>query len=499
VSPTQSPTDPAARVFTEAERAAVIATHDLLGADPALDAITAFAAHLCGTPVALVSLVEEHRQVFLGRAGTALRETPRPTSFCAHAMLRDEVMIVPDATLDPRFAHTDLVTGDPHIRFYAGAPLVTSEGVPLGALCVIDGAPRAGLSALQHEGLRVLADSVMARLRDRREALGMRRELQESEGRFRTLADAMPQMVWSTRPDGFHDYYNARWYDYTGMPAGSTDGDGWNGMFHPDDQDRAHALWSHSLASGEPYEIEYRLRRHDGDYRWTLGRALPIRDEDGAIIRWFGTCTDIHDSKTASEERELVAQELRHRVKNIFAVVSGLIGLSVRARPEFRAHAGGLIDMIAALGRAHDYVHPHDGMVADDGRLSGLLDDLFAPYQGSDGRITVTGDDPRIVPAAITPLALLFHELATNAVKYGALSNDSGHVQVAIDASADPIRLVWTERGGPVVAEPEDTGFGTRLIGTSAVRQLRGTVSRQWHGHGLELALAIPRQSLVTP
>ena len=80
--------------------------------------------------------------------------------------------------------------------------------------------------------------------------------LAASDARFRVLADSMPQMVWSTRPDGFHDYYNARWYEFTGVPDGSTDGEGWNDMFHPDDQERARVLWKHSLETGEPYEIE---------------------------------------------------------------------------------------------------------------------------------------------------------------------------------------------------------------------------------------------------
>jgi PAS domain S-box-containing protein len=97
-------------------------------------------------------------------------------------------------------------------------------------------------------------------------------------------------------------------------------------MFHPDDQDKAWATWRHSLQTGEPYQIEYRLRHHTGQYRWTLGRALPIKDEDGNIVRWIGTCTDIHESRLAAEERELVAQELSHRIKNIFAVLTGIIG-----------------------------------------------------------------------------------------------------------------------------------------------------------------------------
>src|SRR5690606_38011506 len=152
--------------------------------------------------------------------------------------------------------------------------------------------------------------------------------LAESERRFRTPSDTMPQMVWSTRPDGHHDYFNARWYEFTGMPEGSTDGDIWGEMFHPDDRERAWTEWRHCLETGDPYQIEYRLRHHSGEYRWTLGRALPIHDGQGHILRWIGTCTDIHESKLAAEERELVAQELSHRIKNIFAVLNGIIGLS---------------------------------------------------------------------------------------------------------------------------------------------------------------------------
>ena len=126
-------------------------------------------------------------------------------------------------------------------------------------------------------------------------------ELRASEAQLRAITDAMPQMVWSTRPDGFHDYYNRQWYEFTGVPQGSTDGAGWNGMFHPEDQPRAWERWRHSLATGEPYEIEYRLRHHGGQYRWVLGRALPVRDGAGRIVRWMGTCTDIHEYKLARE------------------------------------------------------------------------------------------------------------------------------------------------------------------------------------------------------
>jgi PAS domain S-box-containing protein len=153
--------------------------------------------------------------------------------------------------------------------------------------------------------------------------------LRESEAKFRTITDAMPQIVWSTQPDGYHDYYNQRWYDFTGMPEGSTDGDAWNGIFHPDDQERARQLWQHCLDTGEPYEIEFRLRHRSGQYRWVLGRALPVRDEGGRIIRWMGTSTDIHEHKLSQEalkesdrrKDEFLAM-LAHELRNPLAPIT---------------------------------------------------------------------------------------------------------------------------------------------------------------------------------
>ena len=143
------------------------------------------------------------------------------------------------------------------------------------------------------------------------ERLRQQEALRQSEQDMRMRLNAIPQMVWSTLPDGFHDFYNDRWYEFTGTPLGSTDGDGWNAMFHPEDQAGAWERWRHSLATGEPYEIEYRLRHHNGTYRWVLGRALPIRDEAGAILRWMGTCTDIDDRIAA--DRALRSSEARMR------------------------------------------------------------------------------------------------------------------------------------------------------------------------------------------
>jgi PAS domain S-box-containing protein len=326
--------------------------------------------------------------------------------------------------------------------------------------------------------------------------------LRASEAKFSVLADAMPQMVWSTLPDGHHDYYNAQWYDFTGVPEGSTDGEGWAGMFHPDDQEQAWDRWRHSLATGEPYETEYRLRHRSGEYRWTLGRALPVRDEAGRILRWIGTCTDIDAARRTADENQVLSRELAHRIKNIFAVISGLVRLSSRQQPAARAFARDLDGRIAALGRAHEFARPHSEEskpVVGDTTLHGLLADLFSPY-AADSRITVRGDDVPVDDHGATPIALVFHELATNAMKYGALSASAGSVVVEVQRDGDELLIRWREAGGPTLSGvPAHEGFGTKLAILSVKGQLGGEIRREWRTEGLQVELSLRASGLTRP
>lgn len=501
--------------WNEDDRLAALHGYDILDSDREtdFDDVTALIARLCDAPIAVINLIDSDRQWFKAEVGLGVRETPLETSFCRHALLEADRLVVPDASVDDRFACNPLVTGESGLRFYAGVLLKTEEGLPLGTLCVLDTRPRPeGLTEVQSQAMEVLARQVMGMLNLRR-ALAARRRgdadlmqavgaLAESEARFRAIADSMPQMVWSTLPDGFHDYYNARWYEFTGVPAGSTDGQGWNGVFHPEDQARALSRWQQSLDSGDLYEIEYRLRRADGVYRWILGRASPIHNEAGQITRWFGTCTDIEDLKRAEQAKDLLSQELSHRIKNIFAVVSALIALSARQFPEAKAFAAAVRTRINALARAHEFVRPHTARslpLLGSHTLHGFLDDLFRPYAAPDGRprVVVTGDDAEFDDQAATSVALLFHELATNAAKYGALSNTEGTVALDTRRRGDRFVLTWQERGGPAVAgAPKQTGFGSSLAAVSVEGQLAGRLERVWEPVGLKVVADLPATAL---
>ena len=325
------------------------------------------------------------------------------------------------------------------------------------------------------------------------------RELEESRALLSDIVESVDQMVWSTRPDGYHDFFNRRWYEFTGASFGSTFGDDWAALFHPDDRERTFETWNHSLRTGEPYEIEYRLRHRSGEYRWVLGRAHPVRNDEGRIIRWMGTCTDIHARKALSERLEIASSELTHRIKNIFAVIGGLLTLSAKEHPEAQAFADEFRERLSALSTAHDYARPNPKGATPQGTVLGIVRQLLSPYalEGRE-RIVVDGDDAPLQDSAATPLSLAVHELATNAAKYGAFSVPGGQVRVRGEALGDRYRLCWSEHGGPPVHEPEHFGFGSRLVDMTLRHQLGGELTRTWEPEGLEVCLSAPAGRLVS-
>jgi len=296
-------------IWTEDDRLAALRSLEILDTDPetAFDDIAALAARMCDAPIAVVNFIDEGRQWFKAEIGLGVRETALDISVCAHAILQPGLLVVPDTTKDPRFNGNPLVMGRPHLRFYAGARLETDGGLPLGALCVLDSKLRPeGITKEQGEALLALARAVMSQLKLRQ----ANKALEERQSELAALADALPQMIWSAGTDGRDDYCNRQWYDFTGTEPDAPAGEDWIDFIHPEDRKRTKALWQHALRTGEPYEDEYRLRHHSGEYRWVLSRGIPVRDLQGTT-RWLGTNTDIHEWKQA--ERALARSEERYR------------------------------------------------------------------------------------------------------------------------------------------------------------------------------------------
>ena len=485
----------------EDKRLAILAAHGVDGLvdDPELQELVELVARLCGAPMAMVTMVEEGRQLFLTRAGIEARETPRSTSFCAHAMLGGEAMEVSDAQKDARFAKNALVTGPPHIRFYAGHPLISSEGAPLGALCVIDTEPRnAGLTPFQSESLATLARAVMRRISQRRLGETAQEAVAVRDDYLQRMIDSVPGIAWSADSSGRFDQVNARWEGLTGLPKPNTVED-WRAAIHPEDWEAAATEFRASLESGLPYECEWRLKMSDGAYRWMLSRAvrMPVGEDAN---RWFGTVIDIDHQHRLSDARDLLANELSHRIKNIFAVVSGLVAIRSRGKPEVAEFAAELNQVIRDLNTAHSYVRPDHGPTANT--LSGLLADLLAPYESpGEERFSVSGPGIAIGPRAATPLALIFHELATNSAKYGALSCPEGTVTVAVEddcSDTGNICVTWREnaRSCGLPGESDREGFGSRLLRRAVEGQLGGTFERTYSDNGLDVRIGFPRSAV---
>lgn len=322
--------------------------------------------------------------------------------------------------------------------------------------------------------------------------------LHHSNLRFHIVTESIPQIVWSTDAEGNHDYYNHRWVEFTGVAVEAMGPQTWKSLVHPDDWPVVDADWRECLASGETYDSEYRLRHHDGTYRWVRVLAEPIRDTDGNITRWYGTSTDIDAAKHLELERELVAHELDHRIKNLFTLVNGLVSLSVREQPALRSLAEPLSARLNALHQAHGLIRGTSG--SRTGTLQALLRQLLKPYEERD-KISIGGMDVPIDTGAFKSMALVMHELISNSAKYGALSQKEGRLHVGLHVEGDRLTVSWEELfseeefSGKSDIE-EASGFGSKLIRIIVETQLRGSLTRSLRRDGLSVVIDLPRSAV---
>ncbi|MGI8842036.1 MAG: PAS domain S-box protein [Caulobacteraceae bacterium] len=177
--------------------------------------------------------------------------------------------------------------------------------------------------------------------------------LRQSEREFHAMAESIPQLAWIMDGQGWIFWYNRRWFEYTGTTLEDMQGWGWKSVHDPAEVGRVEARLRHSLVTGEVWEDTFPLRRRDGVYRWFLSRAEPMRDESGKIVRWFGTNTDIDEQRRHEEQRDLLLREMDHRVKNLFAVVGGVVSLSARAAASPAEMAVAIQGRLMALASAH--------------------------------------------------------------------------------------------------------------------------------------------------
>ncbi|MEO5586997.1 MAG: HWE histidine kinase domain-containing protein [Novosphingobium sp.] len=269
---------------------------------------------------------------------------------------------------------------------------------------------------------------------------------------------------------------------------------------HPEDRDRVRAAFAATRAIQGSYETDFRIMIGD-EIRWIASRG---QGDDAGIIgsTMFGVFLDVTGRKQAEEGHELLAGEMSHRVKNLLAIATALTSITSRSTITVEDMTGQLIDRLGALGRAHDLVRPLPNGQGEAALLGDLISVLLAPYDNMapfSGRIKVAVERLGVGENAATSLALVIHELATNSMKYGALSTPNGTLDVSssTDPDATDLCITWAERGGPLVEPPQNPhGFGSKLVQRSVTGQLGGSIEYDWSEGGLIVTLYVSRSDL---
>jgi len=450
--------------------------------EPGFDDIVSLAAHVCETPVALVSFVAGDRQWFKARVGFEACETDLSRSVCAHALIEPELLVIPDLSQDHRTRDNPLVIGAPQIRFYAGAPLRTAEGHVLGSLCVIDGTARpAGLRDTQREMLKALARQVMTQLelhqavaeRDaallaqRRSVDAIRAGQEQFHKLFALIDDGF--CIVEMKFDGEHpiDYrfveVNSAFVDQTGIVNAQG---AWMRDVAPDHEQHWFDIYGRVALTGEPVRFESPAKEL-GD-RWYEVHAFRVGEPgQRRVAILFNDIT----ARKADELQRLQSEadqktlniELSHRIKNSFAMVQAIASQTLRTLDD-QAPVEAFSQRLHAMSSAHDLLLQQNWTSAE---IEGVVRAVMPPIAPLD-RFDISGPKVTLGPRATMSFSLLLHELTTNAAKYGALSNERGRVSVEWRVQdkngQSELVLNWVESGGPQVRQPTRNGFGSRLL-----------------------------------
>jgi PAS domain S-box-containing protein len=272
-------------------------------------------------------------------------------------------------------------------------------------------------------------------------------------------------------------------------------------LIPPDRQDEEPAILAR-IRRGERVEHYETIRqRKDGSLINISLTVSPVRDAAGNIVGASKIARDITERKRAEERQRLLLKEMNHRVKNLFAVSSGVVALSARSAKSIEALSSDVRERLAALARAHALTlteasdEPARGKQATT--LHALIATILSPYASSADpaeRFTIRGDDLPLGGASVTSFALLLHEFATNAAKYGALSSPAGRIAIECRDGGEQFVLVWTERGGPrIEAAADGEGFGSLLARATVKGQLGGEIAREWQPEGLTIRLTVTK------
>ncbi len=457
--------------WNEADRSRALHSYGILDTprEDDFDDLAQIAAEVCGTPIAVVNLVDTHRQFFKAEVGLGVRETPLETSFCGKAILAEEMMIVPDATKDPRFDCNPLVVGDPKLRFYAGALLRSREGPPIGTLCVLDYQPRE-LTEHQVRTLRVLARQAMTQFELRRTMAEQQRALAAAQAAEREKAELASLVEQSTDfiamadLDGRMFFLNHAARRLVGLsPDADLSATGILDYFVEADRQTIQEQAIPAANSEGFWEAELRFRNFaTGEIIPVLYSIFPLRDAAQVLVGYGTVTKDISLQKREEQRRADITREMAHRMKNTLAMVQAIVAQTFLSAPTVEEGRKRIAGRLTALAKAQDILTTTTTSLAP---ISEVVGTALAPHLIQPERFSISGPEVDLTSPQALGLSLALHELATNAAKYGALSDEAGTIEIVWKV-ADGARLdiFWQEIGGPSVLVPTVTGFGSKLL-----------------------------------
>lgn len=455
------------------------------GSDSRFDRIARTAALVLRAPRAAIVLVDGDRLWHKARVGIPAGQYPRRGSFADQVVRTGETLFVDDLAGDGRFdrGRDDLSQVD--VRFFAGAPLVAPGGEVIGLLAVGDPEPHPPHPEAERLALEDLASLAMELLVHDAETIDAQRRARLDQQRVELALDAagLGEFEWDIGEDRV--FVSDRMKALVGLSRSEAKGEGGDVSFrfvHPDDVAGLRSTVDEGLRTQGRYSAQYRMiRPDDGRLRWMQGAGIVARDEAGRPLRVIGVVRDITDLKTEEEHREVLLAELDHRVKNVLAAVQSLAAQSARKTSSTEGFLAAFAGRLKAMASAHEL------LTATRWRGASLAHIAAAELGGlAPGQARWEGPDITLRPRAANATSLALHELATNAVKYGALSTEAGRIVVRWTQSADGgFVLDWSESGGPAVHPPARRGFGSTLLEQVTGRELGGTVAVDYHPDGV--------------
>lgn len=455
--------------------------------EPAFGRITRLVAEIFNVSHACISLVGDDNQWFYGEENASLALTPRDQAICNHVVTADAPLLVSDASVDPRFAHLEGVASAPYMRFYAGVPLRTEEGVVIGALCIFHEDSRPVLSTREVDRLQDFADLIIGEANLRRVA----RQRDESRAFLERAVDFSEMVMWQLDPENDRAYLTGAVEEIWGEGAIEnlrTSADVIQ-QIHPEDQEYVRSALLYATQHRKPLHIEFRVINPERGPRWMAAKS------DWAVLNHheflIGINADITEQKNRQEHANVLMRELHHRMRNLFATMGAIVSLTRQSAEDIDDYYERITHRLEALNRAQNVLLSANFMM---GSMHALMREVEAGFP----RIKWSGPNLELPENALVSMALLLNELATNAVKHGALIYDGGEVTVHWGHEDGPdgerlFHLRWAETGaGDAIAEPERTRFGTLLMERSVRNNLGGRIERRWDSDGLICDIYLP-------